>query len=75
MYVNILTKLTIKKGILYIKLRDGPLPNRSHDKKSVNSSHEQREQKSHHNHDLAPAENHRQQDEPYSAQENRQSES
>jgi hypothetical protein len=38
-HVNILTQLTIKKGILYIKLRDGPLSNRSHDKKSVNSSH------------------------------------
>jgi hypothetical protein len=37
--VNILTQLTIKKGILHIKLRDGPLPNRSHDKKSVNSDH------------------------------------
>jgi hypothetical protein len=37
--VNILTKLTIKKDILHIKLRDGTLPNRSHDKKSVNSGH------------------------------------
>jgi hypothetical protein len=39
MHVNILTQLTIKKDILYIKLRDGPLPNRSHGKKSVNSDH------------------------------------
>jgi hypothetical protein len=39
MHVNILTQLTIKKGILHIKLRDGPLLNRSHDKKSVNSGH------------------------------------
>jgi hypothetical protein len=39
MHVNILTQLTIKKCILHIKLRDGPSPNRSHDKKSVNSSH------------------------------------
>jgi hypothetical protein len=38
-YVNILTQLTIKKDILHIKLRDGPSPNRSHDKKSVNGSH------------------------------------
>jgi hypothetical protein len=38
-HVNILTQLTIKKDILYIKLRDGPLPNRSHNKKSVNSGH------------------------------------
>jgi hypothetical protein len=38
-YVNILTQLTIKKYIFHIKLRDGPLPNRSHDKKSANSGH------------------------------------
>jgi hypothetical protein len=38
-HVNILTQLTIKKGILHIKLRDGPLPNRSYSKKSVNSGH------------------------------------
>jgi hypothetical protein len=38
-HVNILTQLTIKKDILHIKLRDGPLSNRSHNKKSVNSSH------------------------------------
>jgi hypothetical protein len=38
-HVNILTQLTIKKGILHIKLRDGLSPNRSHGKKSVNSSH------------------------------------
>jgi hypothetical protein len=38
-HVNILTQLTIKKSILHIKLRDGPLPNRSHDKKSANSGH------------------------------------
>jgi hypothetical protein len=37
-HVNILTQLTIKKSILHIKLRDEPSPNRSHDKKSVNSS-------------------------------------
>jgi hypothetical protein len=39
MDINILTQLTIKKNILYIKLRDGPLANRSHNKKSVNSDH------------------------------------
>jgi hypothetical protein len=39
MHVNILTQLIIKKDILHIKLRDGPLLNRSHDKKSVNSDH------------------------------------
>jgi hypothetical protein len=33
-HTNILTQLTIKKDILHIKLRDGPLPNRSHNKKS-----------------------------------------
>jgi hypothetical protein len=38
-HVNILMQLTITKGILHIKLRDGPLPNRSHGKKSVNSGH------------------------------------
>jgi hypothetical protein len=38
-HVNILKQLTIKKDILHIKLRDGPSPNRSHGKKSVNSSH------------------------------------
>jgi hypothetical protein len=38
-HVNIITQLTIKKDILNIKLRDGPLLNRSHDKKSVNSGH------------------------------------
>jgi hypothetical protein len=38
MHVNILTQLTIKKGI-HIKITDGPSPNRSHDKKSANSSH------------------------------------
>jgi hypothetical protein len=32
-------QLSIKKDILYIKLRDGPLPNKSHDKKSANSGH------------------------------------
>jgi hypothetical protein len=39
MHVNILTQLTIKKGILHIKLRDRPSLNISHGKKSVNSSH------------------------------------
>jgi hypothetical protein len=38
-HVNIHTQLTIKKDILHIKLGDGPLPNRSHNKKSVNSGH------------------------------------
>jgi hypothetical protein len=38
-HVNILTQLTIKKDILHIKLRDGPLLNRSHNKKSANSGH------------------------------------
>jgi hypothetical protein len=37
--VNILMHLTIKKYILHIKLRDGPLLNRGHNKKSVNSSY------------------------------------
>jgi hypothetical protein len=37
MHINIL--LSIKKCILYIKLRDGSLPNRSHDKKSTNGGH------------------------------------
>jgi hypothetical protein len=38
-HVNILTQLTIKKGILHIKLRDGLALNRRHDKKSANSGH------------------------------------
>jgi hypothetical protein len=38
-HVNIRTLLTIKKDIFHIKLRDGPLLNRSHSKKSVNSGH------------------------------------
>jgi hypothetical protein len=38
-HVTILTQLTIKKDILHIKLRDEPLPNISHNKKSVNSGH------------------------------------
>jgi hypothetical protein len=38
-HVNILTQLTIKKCILYIKLRDWLLPNRSHNKKNVNNGH------------------------------------
>jgi hypothetical protein len=38
-HVNILMQLTIKKCILHIMLRDGPLPNRSHIKKSVNNGH------------------------------------
>jgi hypothetical protein len=45
-YVNILTQLTIKKDILHIKLRDGTTPNRSHDKKSVNSDHMSNKSKS-----------------------------
>jgi hypothetical protein len=46
MHVNILMQLTIKQDILGIKLRDGPLPNRSHDKKSVNSGHMSNKSKS-----------------------------
>jgi hypothetical protein len=38
-HVNILTQLTIKKGILHIKLRHEPLLSRSHNKKSANSGH------------------------------------
>jgi hypothetical protein len=38
-HVNILTQFTIRKCILHIKLRDGPLLNRIHGKKSVNSGH------------------------------------
>jgi hypothetical protein len=75
-HVNIFTQLTIKKHILHIKLRDGPLPNRSHNKKSVNSSHMSNMSKNLIiNHDLAPAKNHEQRDEFYSAQENHKSES
>jgi hypothetical protein len=44
-HINLHTHLTIKKDILYIKLRDGPLPNRSHDK-SVNSGHMSNKSKS-----------------------------
>jgi hypothetical protein len=45
-HVNILTQLTIKKDILHIKLRDGPLPNRSHSKKSANHGHVSNKSKS-----------------------------
>jgi hypothetical protein len=45
-YVNILTQLTIKKCILHIKLRDGPLPNRSYSNKSVNSGYMSNKSKS-----------------------------
>jgi hypothetical protein len=45
-HVNILKQLTIKKDILHIKLRDGPLPNRSHSKKSANSGHMSNKSKS-----------------------------
>jgi hypothetical protein len=38
-HVNVLMQLTIKKDILHIKLRDGPLLNRSHSKKSADSGH------------------------------------
>jgi hypothetical protein len=38
-HVKILTQLTMKKDILHIKMWDGPLPKRSHNKKSVNSGH------------------------------------
>jgi hypothetical protein len=38
-HVNILTQLTIKKCILHTKMREEPLPNRSHRKKSMNSGH------------------------------------
>jgi hypothetical protein len=38
-HINILTQLTIKKDILHIKLRDGPLLKRSHNKKSMNSGY------------------------------------
>jgi hypothetical protein len=73
-YVSILMQLTIKKDILHIKLRDGPSLNRRHDKKSVTSGHMSNRSKSLIL-DHAPAENHEQQDEPYIAQENHQSES
>jgi hypothetical protein len=45
-HVNILTQLTIKKDILHIKLKDGPLLNLSHTKKSVNSGHMSNKSKS-----------------------------
>jgi hypothetical protein len=38
-HVNIIKKLTIKKSIINIKLRDGPLLNICHNNKSVNSGH------------------------------------
>ena len=36
---NVLTQLAIKKSVLNIKLRDRPLTNRSHSKKSADSGH------------------------------------
>jgi hypothetical protein len=38
-YVSLLMQLTIRKDILYIKLKDGPSLNRSHDKKSADDGH------------------------------------
>ena len=38
-HVDLLTKLTIKKCIFYIKLRNGPSTNRGHSKESANSGH------------------------------------
>jgi hypothetical protein len=38
-HVNIPMQFTIKKSILDIKMRDGSLPNRSHEKNSANSGH------------------------------------
>jgi hypothetical protein len=45
-HVNTLTQLTIKKVILHIKLRDGSLLNKSHNKKSVNSGYMSNKSKS-----------------------------
>src|SRR4051812_11470489 len=39
LHINLLTQLTIKKGILDIKLRHRPMANRGHDDKSPNSGH------------------------------------
>jgi hypothetical protein len=39
LHLNLLMQLTIKKGILTIKLRHGPMASRGHDKKSPNSGH------------------------------------
>jgi hypothetical protein len=39
LHVNLLTKLTIKKCILNIKLRHRPVANRGHSKKSAHSGH------------------------------------
>lgn len=39
LHIDLRTQLTIKKDILDIKLRDGPLTNRAHNKKSVNRGH------------------------------------
>jgi hypothetical protein len=74
-HVNILTQLNIKKDILHIKLRDGPLPNRSYSKKSVNGCHMSNKSKSFTIIMTLLIENHEQRDESYNAQENHQSES
>jgi len=39
LHINLLTQLTIKKGILDIKLRHRPMANRGHSEKSPNSGH------------------------------------
>jgi hypothetical protein len=39
LHINLLTQLTIKKDILSIKMRHGPMANRCHGKKSPNSGH------------------------------------
>jgi hypothetical protein len=36
---NRIPRHTIKKEILYIKLKNGPLSNKSHNKRSVNNGH------------------------------------
>lgn len=37
--INLLTELTIEKSFLYIKLRDRPMTNRSHNKESADNGH------------------------------------
>jgi hypothetical protein len=39
LHINLLTQLTIEKGVLNIKLRHGPVANRGDPKKSAHSSH------------------------------------
>ena len=39
LHINLLTQLTIEKGVLNVKLRHRPMTNRSHNKESADNGH------------------------------------